>query len=522
MSSKPQTVTTTENQTRNPYGPAMPTLQKILDGANAAYDSGAGSQVYQGPRVSGLGGTTQQALSYLKNNAGAGLDAAQAGSNFLQSNLANGGATAGTQAATQGLLGVGGVDTSGIASAAARMSDPNNIASQTGQALAGGAYNLDASGYQGLNAGLAGPSQSQLSLQDTADGKFLGEANPYTAKMIAQAQDAAADRVRRAASASGRYGSGMFQGAIADAVARPVTELLYADYNNERQRQASAAQAIDSSRLARTGAQAGLLGQINDTRTANAGQAVTGANLASQASQAALTGQATLADAIRANNTQRIGQYGTALSGAQSDRAAALSGLGAVSGVQTSLLQPGKTLTAAGGIEDAARQQELDAAQAYFNETQQSPWKQLGLLSELGLPIASAGGTVQGTTVQKTPQPSVFQQILGGLSSGVGLLGQTGAFPTAAAGAGSAGWLSSLPALLSDERAKENVVEVGATHDGQPIHLYTYRGDNTPQMGLLAQQVAQRDPGAVSRRPDGLLAVDYARALGPSMREARR
>lgn len=519
MSGGTKTVTQTENQKRDPYAPAVGTLQTILDEANAAYKSGVGSQVYQGPRVAGLGSTTQQALGYLKNNANAGLGAAQAGSEFLQGNLAAGGATTGTRSATQGLLGVGGVDTTGLAGAAGRMSDPNNLPSRTGQALAGGAYNLDASGYEGLNTGLGGPSQTQRSLQDAADGKFLGAANPYTAQIIAQAQADAASQVKRAYSASGRYGSGMFTGALADAVARPATELLYKDYSAERDRQAQAAQAIDSGILARTGARSGLLGQINDVRTANAGQAVTGANLTAQANQAALTGQATLADAIRANNTQRIGQYGTALAGAQSDRAAALSGLGAVSSVQTSLLQPGKTLTAAGGVEDAARQQQIDAAQAVFNEGQQSPWKQIGLLAELGLPIAGAGGTVQSTTQQRIPQPSILQQALGGLSTGVGLLAQTGAFPTAAAGAGSAGWLAG---LLSDERAKENVVEVGATHDGQPLYAYNYRGDRTPQVGLLAQDVARRDPGAVSRRPDGLLAVNYARALGPSMREARR
>ena len=62
----------------------------------------------------------------------------------------------------------------------------------------------------------------------------------------------------------------------------------------------------DSGLLARTGASAGLLGQINDTRTGNAAQAVTGAGLASQADQQALSGQQALAGLQQANNAQRI------------------------------------------------------------------------------------------------------------------------------------------------------------------------------------------------------------------------
>lgn len=523
MSGGSKTQTTTSTQSRDPYAPAIPTLQTILTGANDAYASGVGSQVYGGQRVAGLGDTTLSGLDYITQNANAGLGAAQAGNSYLTNNLANGGATAGTQAATAGLMAVPGVDTSGVASAANRLSDPNNIAATTGAQLAGGAYNLDATGYQGLNAGLAGPSQTQRSLQDVADGKYLGRANPYLDSMVSRAQNEAATKVAQSFSSSGRYGSGRFAGAQADAVANVGTNLRYQDYEAERQRQAQAASAIDSGLLARTGASAGLLGQINDVRTANAGQAVTGANLASSANQQALAGQQALASAEQANNAQRIQQYAAGLSGAQADRAAALSGLGAVAQSRTDLLAPGQTLATTGAIYDTAAQQQLDAERQKFAEAQQAPWKQIGLLAELGLPIAGAGGTASGTETKVTPQPSTFQQILGGLSTGVGLLGQAGAFP--AATAGGSGWIASslLPALaLSDERAKENVVEVGATHDGQPLYSYNYRGDRTPQVGLLAQDVARRDPGAVARLPGGLLAVDYGRALAPSMREARR
>ncbi|WP_331287677.1 MULTISPECIES: tail fiber domain-containing protein [Methylobacteriaceae] len=506
MSGGTKTQTTTENSKRDPYGPAIPALQTIIDGGLAAYGSGVGSQVYGGPRVAGLGGTTQSGLDYLTGNANAGMEAAQAGNQYLAGNLANGGATAGTQAATSGLLSVPGVDIAGIAGAASRLSDPNSIAATTGARIANGTYNLDAAGYGGLNAGLTGPSQVQRSLQDVADGKYLGGANPYLDDIIGRAQNDAATKVAQQFSASGRYGSGRYAGATADAVAGIGTQARYQDYEAERARQAQAASAIDSGLLARTGASAGLLGAINDTRTANAGQAVTGANLASSAAQQGLAGQQALASVQQANNAQRIGQYGAALSGAQSDRAAALAGLGAVGQSRSDLLAPGQTLTNAGAVQDAARQDDINAMLQMFAEQQQSPWKQLGLLSELAIPVAGTGGTATQQTQQQIPQPGLLQQILGGGLATAGILGQTGAFSKTAGSA--PGW------LLSDARAKEGIEPAGRLPNGLGLYRYRYRGDSAVHVGVMAHEVAVRDPGAVALGPDGLLRVDYARATG--------
>lgn len=413
MNGGTKTQTTNETQTRSPYAPAIPALQTIIDGGLAAYNSGTGSQVYQGDRTAGLGSTTRSGLDYITQSANGGLGAAQGADAYVGGLLANGGATGTTQDAVRGILGVQGVDTSGVASAASRLSDPNNAASAAGRALTGGAYNLDASGYEALNAGLAGPSQTQRSLQDVADGKYLGGANPYLDDIISRSSNDAATKVAQQFSSSGRYGSGRFAGATADAVAGIGTQARYQDYEAERQRQAQAAQAIDSGLLARTGASAGLLGQINDTRTGNANQLVTGANLSSQAAQQGLAGEQALANLRQANNAQTLAQYGSALSAGQADRAAAMAGVGAVPGVQSALLQPGKNLLGVGQAEDAARQLELAAQQDVFNEGQQAPWKQLGLLAELGLPVAGAGGTSTGQSTQKVPTPSLFQSLLG-------------------------------------------------------------------------------------------------------------
>ena len=66
---------------------------------------------------------------------------------------------------------------------------------------------------------------------------------------------------------------------------------------------------------------------------------------------------------------------------------------------------------------------------------------------------------------------------------------------------------------LSDERAKEDKDRIGTTDDGLGIYSFKYKGDPKTQIGLMAQEVKRKKPSAVRKRPDGLMEVDYARAL---------
>lgn len=75
------------------------------------------------------------------------------------------------------------------------------------------------------------------------------------------------------------------------------------------------------------------------------------------------------------------------------------------------------------------------------------------------------------------------------------------------------GLLGGVGSILSDERAKENVKQVGKTKDGQKVYSYNYKGDDVTHMGLIAQEVAKDHPEAVTKRPDGLLQVNYGEAL---------
>ncbi len=515
-----KTQTTNTSQQSDPWAPAQPALQQILGGASAAYNANPTAPVYTGQRTAGLGTDTMAGLGAMKDAASEGAGTASSANSWLNGLLQNGGTTSATQGATAGLAGINPtVDTSGVASAASRLSDPNSLASTTGSALAGGAYSTDSSRLAGLaNQFAGGTTQTQKSLQSVADGADLN-GSPQLDALVQRSQNDASSQVAQKFAASGRYGSGRFSGAVADAVDNVGTSLRYQDLTNQQARQAQAASAIDSANNARAGMASSLFGQTAAINQGNAGLATTGANLSLSADQAGLAGQGTLA-ALEGSNTDRvIGQAGTLLSAAQGDRAAGLAGIASTPTVQSALQQPGQTLAQAGAIQDAAKQDQINADMQEFSDTANAPWQQLGNYAGLVQPIAGLGSSSTGTSTQQIKEnPGLLNSILGGVSGLVGgaaNLGKAGAF-------GSSGWLTggsgSLASLfaLSDERAKDNITEIGKTHDGQPLYSFTYKGDSKPQIGLMAQEVMQRDPSAVAMLPNGLLAVDYGRALSPS------
>ena len=66
--------------------------------------------------------------------------------------------------------------------------------------------------------------------------------------------------------------------------------------------------------------------------------------------------------------------------------------------------------------------------------------------------------------------------------------------------------------LFSDAELKENIIEVGRLYNGLKVYLYTYKGETTPQIGLLAQDVAAQNPQAVYIDDSGFFKVNYALA----------
>lgn len=70
-------------------------------------------------------------------------------------------------------------------------------------------------------------------------------------------------------------------------------------------------------------------------------------------------------------------------------------------------------------------------------------------------------------------------------------------------------WGSMAPAMMmSDVRVKDNIERIGTHDSGIGIYKYTYKGDDTPQIGVLAQEVEQVAPGAVAEI-GGIKHVNY-------------
>jgi hypothetical protein len=146
----------------------------------------------------------------------------------------------------------------------------------------------------------------------------------------------------------------------------------------------------------------------------------------------------------------------------------------------------------------------------------EAPWKTLGLYAGVEGPLAQAFGeqtaestshatrvtdeTKQGYENKKTTQEdSPLKSLLGGASLLTGLFGK-----------------------LSDVRAKENIEPVGKLDDGQKVYAYNYKGDPTPEIGLLAQEVEKVRPEAVATGPDGFKRVDYAAATAKRGKSGKR
>ncbi len=70
--------------------------------------------------------------------------------------------------------------------------------------------------------------------------------------------------------------------------------------------------------------------------------------------------------------------------------------------------------------------------------------------------------------------------------------------------------IGAISSLLSDVRAKTDIVSVGELFDGQTVYRYRYVGDpsTTVHIGLLAQEVRREHPMAVNE-VDGVLYVNY-------------
>ena len=92
------------------------------------------------------------------------------------------------------------------------------------------------------------------------------------------------------------------------------------------------------------------------------------------------------------------------------------------------------------------------------------------------------------------------------------LIGSAGSAAGTAAGTALATKAIPYLASLSDINVKENISQVGILDNGLPVYLFNYKGNNTPQIGLMAQDVEKVNKDAV-KEIDGIKHVYYTKAV---------
>lgn len=121
------------------------------------------------------------------------------------------------------------------------------------------------------------------------------------------------------------------------------------------------------------------------------------------------------------------------------------------------------------------------------NASQSQPFANLQQLLSPALGLGALGTNTTGTSTS-TPANNPLMNILGGITTGAGL-------------------------MFSDEWLKENVKDVGVLFDGTPVKEYNYIGDDTPQLGMIAQDIERHNPDADAVVDiAGFKAVNYRRA----------
>lgn len=118
------------------------------------------------------------------------------------------------------------------------------------------------------------------------------------------------------------------------------------------------------------------------------------------------------------------------------------------------------------------------------------------------MPVQAASGmasSIGGLLGQYTNNKTTQSQSIGGLLSGI-------------AGSALSGWASGgfKGIKLSDVRAKTDIRPVGSTNEGLGIYTYRYHGSDEVHMGVMAQEVAAKQPENLGPTIGGYMTVNVA------------
>lgn len=146
----------------------------------------------------------------------------------------------------------------------------------------------------------------------------------------------------------------------------------------------------------------------------------------------------------------------------------------------------------------------LSALQPYLNQSNAAATGIGTLDSGLGTNLANSFNT-QGNAAYGA------QTSIGNANANADLGNLNASANTLGALTGAAGMGAQLFGFFSDRRVKDDIEPVGKLFDGQDVYRFRYKGDHRHQIGLMAQDVEEREPEAV-REFGGVKVVDYGRA----------
>jgi hypothetical protein len=327
-------------------------------------------------------------------------------------------------------------------------------------------------------AGTMGAIANPLNyMNQQASGYYLNS-NPYLDKMYGSAADAVsrqyqtttAPRTASSYEGAGRYGSPSAQNAVSQneqnlgsTLNNLASNIYGTNYANER--------------------------SLQNTATANLGQ------LGLNANQQMLSGYGAAGNQALAGFGQAGSEYGAAgnlgLSGTQQQ----LAGLGGLA----QGYQAGNTTA----LNAAAMAPQIQAGYTYGPQQQIAAYNGLQALQwdpvSQYMRLINTPNPFPSTTSQQPIYGSGIGQTLGGIGSLVSGIG-------------------SIAGLFSDRRLKEDTHVVGNV-GRLPVHLFRYKGDPTPRIGFMADEVERVDPGAVVMTNLGFKAVNYGRAAASALQE---
>lgn len=398
--------------------------------------------------------TAQGVLNNNQANLGQMSQSAYGLYNDLANSITNGsGFTSGAQNAAASLYNGGGPGAATYHNL--QHAGANDLSIAALQALAQGGSNPGLNALQGMTAQSANPDSASY-YRDVLGGKYLDAGNPYLGAMLQQSDDAVAKAANRRFAAAG-MGAGLstpYMDVLTHNLADSENKLRYQDYDSQL------------NRMTQVGAQSDAGYNAARDRSLTAANGL--GNLYNQTQQQQLAAAQALGNQTNADNQTE---------------------LGAANGSVASIMQ---ALGLTGGLSEA-QYAGVAPAMSALQAAASIPYTGVNDYANLVNGLTGKYGN-QTTNSTQTESGNIGKMLSGLAGSALSSYVASPNFATL---------------LKSDIRAKRDVRKLSTLEDGLGVYSYRYLWDDTPRIGVMAQEVAAIRPWALGPIQDGYMTVNY-------------